>query len=385
MAENKNNAAWVSGAYYLARPLLSKIREKFEGAESFDCYENTLFSKLMTWLSSNSCFADNRLIVIHALPKMTESEKDKFKLAIEKLDGNVWAIFFMINPSDARAIYNTVKKFGKLYEFEDSVVSNSAIDWINKRARELGFEIEQEAVSAIAENAMLVKDNKETALDPLESTLQRLTLYAPGKKTYSFEDVISTAAFYNSFIIWSLMNACDERNYEKCLNAFSKCVASNSDPIKAINEVLPMMAWKYRMLLCMKELLANGASTEEAVLKTSSIRKVGFETSGLKAITKTNLIESGQDKDKPIPVWNQRACSMAVSGNYGRKPQVELYSRKDLYLIVKCIEDCLILARTCASHGEAGLIADIIFMTICSVADSASISKILKSLSKTRI
>jgi hypothetical protein len=56
MAENKNNAAWVSGAYYLAKPLLTKIREKFEGAEFFDCYENTLFSKLMTWLSSNSCF-----------------------------------------------------------------------------------------------------------------------------------------------------------------------------------------------------------------------------------------------------------------------------------------------------------------------------------------
>jgi hypothetical protein len=314
---------------------------------------------------------------------MTESEKDKFKLAIEKLEGNVWVIFFMIDPSDARAIYNTVKKFGKLYEFDDSVASNSATDWINRRARELGFELDQEAVAAIAENALLVND-KETALDPLESTLQRLTLYAPGKKVYSFEDVISTAAFYNNFIIWSLMNACDERNYEKCLNAFNKCVASNADPIKAINEILPMMAWKYRMLLCMKDLLANGASTEETVLRTSSIRKVAFESSGLKAVTKTNLIESGPDKDKPIPVWNQRACSMAVSGNYGRKPQIELYSRKDLYLIVKCIEDSLVLARTCTSHGEASLIADVLFMTICSVLDSASVSKILKSLNKIR-
>lgn len=384
MAENKNNAAWVSGAYYQAKPLLAKIREKFEGAEFFDCYENTLFSKLMTWLSSNSCFADNRLIVIHALPKMTESEKDKLKLAIEKLEGNVWVIFFMIDPSDARAIYNTVKKFGKLYEFDDTVASSSATDWINKRARELGFELEQEAVLAIAENALLVKD-KETALDPLESTLQRLTLYAPGKKIYSLEDVISTAAFYNNFVIWNLMNACDERNYEKCLNAFSKCVASNADPIKAINEVLPMMAWKYRMLLCMKELLANGASTEEAVSKASSIRKVAFESSGLKAVSKTNLIESGPDKDKPIPVWNQRACSMAVSGNYGRKPQIEIYSRKDLYLIVKCIEDSLVLARTCSSHGEASLIADVLFMTICSAVDSASVSKILKSLNKVRV
>ncbi len=384
MAENKNNAAWVSGAYYLAKPLLSQIREKFKGAESFDCYENTPFSKLMTWLSSNSCFADNRLVVIHALPKMTESEKDKFKLVLEKLEGNVWVIFFMIDPSDARAIYNTVKKFGKLFEFDDTVVSSSATDWINKRARELGFELEQEAVLAIAENAMFVKD-KETALDPLESTLQRLTLYAPGKKTYSLEDVISTAAFYNNFVIWNLMNACDERNYEKCLNAFNKCVAANADSIKAINEILPMMAWKYRMLLCMKELLANGASTEEAVLKASSIRKVAFESSGLKAISKTNLIESGQDKDKPVPVWNQRACSMAVSGNYGRKPQIEIYSRKDLYLIVKCIEDSLILSRTCSSQGEASLIADVLFMTICSVIDSASVSKIIKSLNKVRV
>jgi DNA polymerase III delta subunit len=384
MAENKNNAAWISGAYYLAKPLLAKIREKFEGAEFFDCYENTAFSKLMTWLNSNSCFADNRLIVIHALPKMTETEKDKFKLAIEKLQGNVWAVFFMIDSTNARAIYNTVKKCGKLYEFDDSVASNSASDWINKRAKDLGFELEQDAVAAIAENAMLVKD-KETALDPLESTLQRLTLYAPGKKNYSLEDVISTAAFYNNFIIWNLMNACDERDYEKCLNAFHKCVASNLDSIKAINEILPMMAWKYRMLICMKELLANGSSTEEAVSKTSSIRKVGFESSGLKGITKTNLIESGQDKDKPVPIWNNRSCSMAVSGNYGRKPQIEIYSRKDLYLIVKCIEDSLTLVRTCTSNSEANLIADVLFMTICSVIDPALIVKIQKSLNKKRI
>lgn len=384
MAENKNNTAWISGAYYLAKPALAKIREKFKGAEFFDCYENTLFSKLMTWLSSNSCFADNRLIVIHALPKMTESEKDKFKLAIEKLNGNVWVVFFMIEPSDARAIYNTVKKFGKLFEFESTVENSSAPDWINKRARELGFELDQESVSAIAENAMLVKD-KDTALDPLELTLQRLTLYAPGKKSYSFEDVISTAAFYNNFVIWSLMSACDERNYEKCLNAFSKCVSANADSIKAINEILPMMAWKYRMLFCMKELLANGSSIEEAVLKASSIRKVGFESSGLKAVSKTNVIESGQDKDKPVPVWNQGFCSRAISGNYGRKPQIELYSRKDLYLIVKCIEDSLVLARTCTSHGEASLIADVLFMTICSTMDSASISQILKSLNKIRL
>lgn len=391
MTETKN-VAWISGAYYQAKPMLDKIRTKFEGAEFFDCYENTSFSNLLMWLSSNSCFADNRLVVVHSLPKMTESEKDKLKSIISNITDNVWLIFFMIKPSNARAIFNAVKKSGKVYEFEDYVPLSSVFDWINKRSKELGFELPRNAIEAIAENSSLSNDKKGIMIDLLDSALQRLVLYSPGKKEYSIEDVILTSVFCNNFIIWDLMNACEEKDYEACLNAFNKCSMANSDSIKAINEILPIMTWKYRMLIAMKDMLANGSSFEDTILKVSSIRKISLEGSGLGAITKTVYSEVSNDKsevsndkkenEKPITIWNQRACSSAISSNYGRKSQIENYSRKELYLIVKCLEDCSILARACNSEAKAKLIADVVFMTICSILDHSCISRILKAISK---
>ena len=86
MSDNKKvKVAWISGAYYLAKQTLDKVRETTSGVESFDCYENTDFGKLLSFITSRSCFSENKVVVIHSLPNMTDAEKKKFKSIIENV------------------------------------------------------------------------------------------------------------------------------------------------------------------------------------------------------------------------------------------------------------------------------------------------------------
>jgi len=382
MSDNKKvKVAWISGAYYLAKQTLDKVRETTAGVETFDCYENTDFGKLLSFITSRSCFSENKVVVIHSLPDMTDAEKKKFKSIIENVSDGLLIVFFMINPSDERSIYNSVDKVGRIYHYDSHIPKNEAKGWITSRAKELGIQVEEDAAIAIAENSGITKDG--VPIDIMEHALQRLILNNCDKKHYTMTDAISTATFYNSFVIWDLLNCCDEKNFDKCIDSFNKC-AEAYGAVEAINEIIHMMAWKYRLLLSLKEFTANKASIEDAIIKASSIRKVALNGSGIKAITKTNLIESGPDAGKPVPMWNQKVCINAMNGFYGKKPQIELYSRKELYLIVKCIEDSLFFSRTCKYDNEAYLIADMIFMHIFFSLDSHSIKKIQMSLEKSR-
>jgi flagellar basal body P-ring protein FlgI len=94
--------------------------------------------------------------------------------------------------------------------------------------------------------------------------------------------------------------------------------------------------------------------------------------------------KEGEDLKKSATIWNSWTVNMNINSTYGKKSSLEIYNRKELYLIVKFLEDAITLARLCEGENEAYLIADIIFMNICNVLDSSSMKKIQNSLLKLR-
>ena len=315
---------------------------------------------------------------------MTESEKKKFKASIEDLSDDILLVFFLIDPQQEKTIFSHVESLGRTFLFDSTVLQRDAKQWISKRIQELKIQVEEDAINAIVENSGLTKDNKSINIDILESALQRLILFSPNKKIYDISDVIITAVSYDSFIVWELLNACDEKDYCKCLNLFNKCVLTNQSDISALNEIINILVWKYRMLFSIKEFIANGSSPQDAVSKTCSIRKIGYKGTGLNAITEVLTVQSGPNKGYPSFLWNSFTASQSINSYHNKKSQIESYSRKHLYLILECLQDCLHLSRTCVKENEASLIADVIFMTICSVCDQNLSKKIILSLNKAR-
>lgn len=380
MSGKKVNVAWISGAYYQAKPVLDKIKEKVQGAETFVCSSTTPFNLLYEAMKSNFCFGSNRFILINELPEMTDSEKKKFKALLENVSEDILITFFMLDPSSEKSIYTIVEKVGRVYDFLSTVALYDAKGWVDKRCEELGIKLEDNAKTAMIENCGL-NEKRLIDLDILNMALEKLTLFAPGKKLYDLNDVITTSSYYDNFIIWDILNACNEKDYEKCLNLFEKCILSRAGPKDALNEIINILVWKYRMLIFLKEGMAtkrkNGTPDIDLIIaEASAMRKITYKGQGFAAETKIDPIQTGDNQGKPSVAWGVKLIRDAIFGEFGRKPALEFYNRKELYLIMKCLEDCLILIRSCQSENEANLIADIIFMTICSAGDS----KVPKSL-----
>jgi len=382
--KDKSNVAWIFGAYYLCSSLLSKIKAKYSHAEYYAIDASASFADLYNLLVSVSCFSSCKLIVITELPEMTDGDRKKLKEALETLDESNLIVFYMIDSADEKNLFGAVEKIGKIYQFESTVPLSSAKEWLHKRIGELNIKLDDDAMQSLLENTQTIQNGKSVLADTLENSLQRLIAYEPEKQSYSIDDVIATATFCENFIIWNLLSACDSRNYEDCINQFDKSISLHSNVIAALNETLNLMTWKYRMLLVIKDLMANGCSQQVAIEKTSAIRKVGFEGAGLGAVTKSQLVQSGANKGNPTTVWNQGVCNQSVNSFYGKKPQIEIYSRKDLFVIVECLEESLYWARTCKFDNEALLIADIVFATICNKMDNVAIKKMKASLNKMR-
>jgi len=115
------------------------------------------------------------------------------------------------------------------------------------------------------------------------------------------------------------------------------------------------------------------------------LRKISYTGTGLDARAKVDIVESGPNAGNPSTAWSSRVISSATDGFYGKKAAIDIFSRKELYLIVKVLEDASYLIRSCDTENEAMLIADMISMTVCSSFDSKNIDRICKSLMKSRI
>jgi hypothetical protein len=120
------------------------------------------------------------------------------------------------------------------------------------------------------------------------------------------------------------------------------------------------------------------ARQQDAISKAAEIRKISYDGVAFNTITKQQIIQSGTNQGKAATLWSKSVCEQSANSFYGKKPQIELYSRKELYVIIDCIEDCLVWTRACQFPNEARLIADIIFATICNAFTHHELS-ILKS------
>jgi hypothetical protein len=158
----------------------------------------------------------------------------------------------------------------------------------------------------------------------------------------------------------------------------------NENDIDTVTQIVNTLLWKYRLLIFLKEKLANNISRQQIINEAQALRKISYEGVGFSSRTKVEVVSTGPNAGKFSAMWNINSINSSFDGFYGRKATVDLYTRKELYLIVKCLEDSLLLIRSCSNDNEALMIADTIFMTICSALDTKSINGIQLTLLSTR-
>jgi hypothetical protein len=327
-------------------------------------------------------FESAKLVVVSGLPAMSEAEKKHFKTIIENLSENIFLIFFMLDANKYKNLYSFAKSNCKMYETEDEISISSFNAYVNKRLHELGIEIKTEDVEYMAQNLQKTNNNKFFSTDTIEILLAKLILFADNKKTFDRNDIFAIVDNSNNYIIWDLFNACDQKDYVKCLNLFSQCVSNHYDAVQAANEVLSIFAWKYRMLLACKEKVAQKMNTQQICKFVSDIKKVNFVGTGLQV--KSVKIEANDEttNGKNNSLWSYNLCEQSMNGFYGKKPSIDVYSRKELFVIVETIQNLMVALRSCRMQTQAYLLLDLLFATICREMNDEIINKIKTSLYK---
>ena len=382
MSDIKKNIAWVNGSYHFAYDILLKIKTKYSDSELIAIDEQSEFSHFYNTLITCSMFSASKLVIVSGLPEATEADKKHLKEALDSLPENTLVVFFMLDNNKNRSLYNYCQQHAKMYEFDYEIAVNNLDSYIQKRCKEIDICIAQEDIECLLANLQRTASNKTVYVDTIESALLRLVLLQPKKKIYDRNDILQTTISVQNFIIWDMINACDNKDFPKCINLFHDCVSTNYSSAAAFQEILNVLLWKFRMLLCLKEKLANKATQNDAVSFAASIRKLTFKGVAQNSKAEVSTIDSGPNKGKHATTWNESMCRQSMNSFYNRKPQLECYTRKELFVILECLQQSVIFLRSCKHDGQVYLLADILFSVICNHMQQEELSTLKKSVEK---
>ena len=385
MSENKSHVAWLSGGYHARRAMLAKIREKLAGYDTFESDENVSFEYLMTKIQGTGCFSEKQLVIIHHMPMFKDSNKQKYmkllKEAVERLDPDIYVVFNGIEKE--KSLFAVVQKVGKVFESPDRLDRKEASPWVIEMLRKRGFSIDFSIADALVENCGFDASINAIGVDMLHMAIERLIACSrAGKGQISMEDFEVSVFEHQNFVIWDMLNAVEAKDYQKCLNVLGKIRMLDSNVPQAVASVMNTLLWRFRLLIFLKDRMVNDKDQSSVANSALSIRKLKRTGVGDHAAMSSEPFKTGEMAGQPQTCWNKMAVQSALSGMYGRTAAIEIFSRRDIYRIMRAILHAISNLRTVTSEGEALLLADTVFMTACKVGDDKEIKQIMNAVEK---
>ncbi len=378
------NIIWLEGSYFKRRLALLKILENFKNCDRFVCNGDCSFEYFLTQINTGDCFEENKLIVINDLPEFKNNKQTfnkKIKTVLSELPENVFVIFNGISSVKEKAIFSHIEKIGKVQKFQESLTSKEAPSWLKEKMADKKLEADFAVCSAIIELCGYDSSLGSIGADMLEIASERIRLYKSSSKNkiVTIEDVEACAFYHENFIIWDILNAIDDKNYEKCVKLTSKISLLDSDIYSAIIQMISVLMWRFRMLIFLKDNIFVHKDQNKAVSDISKLKKMKPIHSNNSRSMVIETYASGDNQGLPQPAWNGQPIQMAVNGFYGKSPILESYTRRDIYRILRAIEFANFHIKNCSSENKLLLLVDIIFMTACNVVDNKELKVLMDS------
>lgn len=390
MSEEKKKvqSAWLFGGYHRRRSMLSQIKKKFEGAELFVCDSSVSFEFFMSHIQSTGCFDDHKLVIINEMPFFKDSSRTKnikaLKESLSSLDESIFVVFNGISPTKEKALFSHVQSIGKIYEYFDLIDRKEAPRWVIDQFLKKGYSIEHSSAEVMVDTCGHDRNLNGVGADLLEMAIEKVVKYLGDDKKVTLEAIEANIFSHESFIIWDVLKAVDEKNYEKCVSLLSKVNLLDDNVIQAITQMMNTLLWRFRLLLMLKDSLAHLKEYQkvvDAALSIHKTKKIGDRT-GISASYEVETYATGENIGKPQSVWTRGVIDGALSGFYGKEAAVNLYSRRDIYRIIRAIQNAVLHLRGCRSESLAYLLADTVFMVVCNAIDDQNLKVIISSFEK---
>jgi hypothetical protein len=250
----------------------------------------------------------------------------------------------------------------------------------------MGYSIDSSTATALIENCGFDASLNGIGSDMMEMAIYRLIMCLPSnKKQINMEDVELSVFKHENFIVWDILNAIDSQDYDKCINLIHKASKVESNVVQSVASVMNTLLWKFRLLLFLKDKIALNKDISKAGLAALEMRKLRKQGSGYSSTMNVEIAKTGESAGQPSPCWSKMVIQQCLEGFYGKPPSINVFSRRDIYRIIRSIQHAVHFLRISSSEKEAFLLSDIVFMTICKTLDDKHIKQIMQSFEKAQV
>lgn len=379
MAEEKKqmNVCWLTGNFYQRRQIINKVKAFLASKGE---YETTIFDGEETFeyvygnIVQKSCLEETqRLVIINEWPEIKTTRETMYThfLKMCKLAGSDTVIICNNLQTESKKFLKGMDEIARFYEYDTEVKQWEASGWISGELHRREKQISDADCQAIAQ-AVGTKENGYTVdIDKMYCMIDKLCCYVGRRQNITSEDVVSVCTDSSDFIIWSLYNHLDKKQYVEAMSLIQKGLSVAKTTEEFVYATLFSMIWRYRMLFFCKEGSAQGWEMNHIVREISKLHKL--KKSGTNYEIKYTIEKTEKD-DAPKPVYSQKVVEKAFEGRNG-KPPVLCYSRKELYEIIQAVEQTLQRVRAGCTEAESSILLDGIVMLICGVISSDSLAK----------
>jgi DNA polymerase III delta subunit len=368
--------AWISGGMHERKLTLDKIKGQFPLAEVVIIDGDYTVAFLEHACRQGDCFSEERFIVVKSMPypKGTRPTMiNHLKKLLETLPAHVFVCFDGIPANDEKALSGHVSKIGKLFATDEKLSLEHGGDWVVSVMHELGKEIGHAEAQLLMETCGHDKGVGGIGVDVMRIACEKLVLYLGRRKNVTNDDILQTAVPSEDFVIWRIFDAMDSRNICECHNSFVRLCDNDGSVIGAANTLFAISLPRYRMMLFLKESMAAGKSKSEVLKDALSVPKLSVQGKDWSMIL-------ASDPEGAKPAFSEFAINAAMNGSYGRKPSLELYSRRDIVRIVNAlyVGSAELRARS-GSEAATKLLVDSLFLAVCTNLDDSVINRLRES------
>ncbi len=338
-------------------------------------YELVIFNKQDSYgyvsqmVTEISCFGQNRLFIIKELPTVeapTQAQArtkvlNYFKKLFKTVPFGNSIVFDNVGIS-SELFFKEVKKYGKVYKFNQKINKSDAKNMISRYFKSKNIILNSDISFLIADS--LNFNGSDVDIDKLQLMIKKIYHYVYGKNKITKEDIFAVCSSSKDFIIWTFYNMLDEYSASKDKN-IGPIISLITDYLNSakylgyeVSFLLKGMIWRYGLLLMIKKDINDNISQKDISNKISNINKL--ELSGNKYKIK---LKSKIKNKKIIPEYSSKMIN-SVMGGYGNSA-LACYTYDQLALVYYSLVKTLIKIRVGCSDSEIMMSIYVVISVIC--------------------
>lgn len=358
--------------------VLDKIKNSLVDYEYLSFDSNDSYDNVSHTITEISCFGERRLFVIKGLPKVEAPDESQartkvmgyFKKIFPSIpNGNV-VVFDNVGIS-AESFLKEVRKFGKVYKFDQKINKRDAKRIVNDYFKKKNIQFDDESVVMVVDSLNL--EGHDVDVDKLHLLIQQVYNYVCNKSKIKKDDVYKVCSTSKEFIIWNLYSLLDDKDVCSSLAVVAKHLDNAKYFRNEAEFLMKGMLWRYGLLLLAKCGFNHDMSQKEVKDKISNINKLESKGKAQK------IVLSVKTKDnKPTPEYSDKMINSIMNRNYGRIP-VACYTFEQLLLIYYVLSSTELKIRSGCTESEIRTFVHITILVICGkISKKNTVDGILK-------